>query len=100
MAWRPHIERTVAKALCRYVRTYFPSKSGRLSTNIKSTLLKALIRSFMAYACPTRECMAGAHLLKLQYLHNSVLRAVGKLDRCTQVRNCTWPSEFLTCMTM
>jgi hypothetical protein len=68
MTWRLHIERTVAKALRTYVRTYSLFKSERLSTNIKLTLFKALIRSIMVYACPTWEYAADAHLLKLQRL--------------------------------
>jgi hypothetical protein len=86
MTWRLHIERTVAKALRTYLRTYSLFKSERLSTNIKLTLYKALIRSVMTYACPTWEYAAQAHLLKLQRLQNRVLRAVGNLDRRTSVR--------------
>jgi hypothetical protein len=44
MIWRHHIERTVAKALRTYVRTYSLFRSGRLSTKIKHTLYKALTR--------------------------------------------------------
>jgi hypothetical protein len=40
----------------------------------------------MTYACPTWEYGADAHVLKLQRLQNRVLRAPGKLDRCTPVR--------------
>jgi hypothetical protein len=50
MTWRLQIERTVAKALRTYIRTYSLFKSDRLSTNIKLTLYKALIRSIMTYA--------------------------------------------------
>jgi hypothetical protein len=39
------IETTIAKALSTYVRAYSLFKSGRLSTNIKTTLYKALITS-------------------------------------------------------
>jgi hypothetical protein len=42
---------TVVKALPTYLRTYFLFKSVRLSTNIKFTLYKALIRSVMIYVC-------------------------------------------------
>jgi hypothetical protein len=83
---RLHIERTVAKALCTYLRTYFLFKSTRLSTNIKFTLYRALIRSVKTYACPTWEYAADAQLLKLQRLQNRVLRAIGNLDRRTLVR--------------
>jgi hypothetical protein len=76
MTWRLHIERTVAEALRTYIRTYSLFKSQRLSTNIKLTLDKALIRSVMTYACPTWEYAADARLLKLQRLQNRVLRAI------------------------
>jgi hypothetical protein len=87
MIWRHHVESTVGMTLRTSVRTFSLFKSGRLSTNIKLTLYKALIRSVMAYAYPTWEYAAGAHLLKLQRLQNRVLRAIGNLDRCTPVRD-------------
>jgi hypothetical protein len=40
----------------------------------------------MTYVCPTCEYMADADLLKLQRLKNRVFCAIGKLDRCTPVR--------------
>jgi hypothetical protein len=39
----------------------------------------------MAYAYPTWDYEADAHLMKLQRLENRVLRATGNLDRCTPV---------------
>jgi hypothetical protein len=81
MTWRQHIEKTVAKALRTYIRTYSLFKSKRLSTNIKLKLYKALIRSVMTHACPTWKYVADAHLLKLQCLQNIVLRATGNLDK-------------------
>jgi hypothetical protein len=86
MAWRHHIERTVAKALPKCMRTYSLFKYGRLSTNIKLTLYKSLIRSIMTYACTSWEHAADDHLLKLQRLQNRALCATGNLDRCTAVR--------------
>jgi hypothetical protein len=53
MTWKHRIERTVVKALRSYVRAYSLFKSGRLRTNIKLTLYKALITSVMTYVCPT-----------------------------------------------
>jgi hypothetical protein len=58
-------------------------KSKRLNANIKQTLLKALIRSVMTYACPAWEFVAESHLLKLQRLQNRVLRTIGKFPRRT-----------------
>jgi hypothetical protein len=53
MIWRHQTERTTAKALYTYVKTYSLFKIGHLSTNIKLALYKALIRSVMTHACPT-----------------------------------------------
>jgi hypothetical protein len=85
MPRRRHIERTAAKALRTYGRTYSLFRNGRLSTKIKLTLYKALIRWVITYACPIWEHAADTHLLKLQRLQNRVLRAIGNLDRCTSV---------------
>jgi hypothetical protein len=41
----------------------------------------------MNYAYPTWEFAADTHLMKLQRLQNRVLRAIGKLDRSTPVRD-------------
>jgi hypothetical protein len=65
-----HIERIKAKALRTFIRLYPLSKSERLTTKIKLTLLKALIRFVMTYACPAWEFVAEFHLLKLQRLQN------------------------------
>jgi hypothetical protein len=62
MVWRFHIERTVTKALPTYIRTYSLFKYERLSTNIKFTLYKALIRMVTTYACPTWEYVSDASL--------------------------------------
>jgi hypothetical protein len=74
------------QSLAYYIGTHSLFKSGSLSTNIKLTLYKALIRSLTIYACPTCENAVDAHLLKLQCLQNRVLRVIGNLNRCTQVR--------------
>jgi hypothetical protein len=100
MAWRLHIERTAAKALHMYIRTYPLFKSWRLSANIKLALNTALIRSVMTHACPTWEYVADAHLLKLQRLQNRAPRAIGNSYRCTPVRELQVVSKFLTCMTI
>jgi hypothetical protein len=44
ITWRPHIEMIEAKAFRAFITTYSLFKSKRLSTNIKLTLHKALIR--------------------------------------------------------
>jgi hypothetical protein len=87
MTWRPHIEKTAAKALGTYLRTYSIFKSKHLSTHIKLIVYRALIISIMTYACPTWEFAADTHLMKLQRLQNRVLRAIGNHDRSTPVRD-------------
>jgi hypothetical protein len=64
MAWKHHIERTVAKALRAYVGTYSLFEIERLSIDIKLTISEALFRSLMnrAYASPTWEYAADAHI--------------------------------------
>jgi hypothetical protein len=86
MTWKHHIERTVAKALTTYVRTYSLFKSWRLRANLVLTLYKAPLRSVVTYASPTWEYAVDAHLLKFQRLKNGVLRATKDRHRCTQVR--------------
>jgi hypothetical protein len=97
MTWTLLIERTAGKALGTYIRIYSLFRCENLSINIKVILYKALIRSIMVYACPTREYAADTHLLKLQLLQNRVLCSVGNLERCTWSMNCMWLSQFLTC---
>jgi hypothetical protein len=82
---RLHIEKTAAKALGTYFRTYTIFKSKHLSAHIKPIVYRALIRSIMTYACPTWEFAADTHLMKLQRLQNRVLRDIGNLDRSTPV---------------
>jgi hypothetical protein len=53
-----------------HIRTYSLFRSGRLSTNIKLQLYKALIMSVMTYASSIWEHAVDAHLLKLQCLQN------------------------------
>jgi hypothetical protein len=74
-----------AKAFRTFIRIYFLFKSKGLSTNIKLTLHKALIRSVMTYACPTWDFVAETHLMKLQRLQNKVLRTIGNFPRRTPV---------------
>jgi hypothetical protein len=87
MTWRLHIEKTEAKALGTYMRTYSLLKSKHLNAHIKLIMYRALIRSIMTYACPTCEFAADTHLMKLQRLQNRVLPAIGNLDRRTPVRD-------------
>jgi hypothetical protein len=58
------------KAFRTFIRIYSLFKNERLSTNIKLTIHKALIRSIMTYACPALEFAADNHILKLQLLQN------------------------------
>jgi hypothetical protein len=51
-----------AKSFRTFIRLYSLFKSERLAANIKLTLLKALIRSVMTYACPAWEFPVEPHL--------------------------------------
>jgi hypothetical protein len=97
--WRRHAKRTVANALHMYVKTYSLFRSVCLSTNIKLTIYKALIRSVITYASHTWEHVADACLLKLQLLHNRVLCDTENFTGALQSTNCMWVSKFFTCMT-
>jgi hypothetical protein len=65
MTWTLYRERTVAKALRTYLRTYSLFQNERLRTDTKFTLHKTLIRSVITHACPTWEYAADDHPLKL-----------------------------------
>jgi hypothetical protein len=67
------------------IRAYSLFKSERLSARIKLSLLKALIKSVMTYACPAWEFTADIHLSKFQRLQNNILRTIGKLPTHTLV---------------
>jgi hypothetical protein len=85
ITWRLHKEMIEVKAFRTFIRIYSLLKSERLSSNIKLTLHKALIRSVMAYACPTWELAADTYVLKLQRIQNKALRTIGNFPRCTPV---------------
>jgi hypothetical protein len=87
ITWRLHIEIIEAKAFRTFIRINSLFKSELLSTNIKLTLHKALIRSVMTYASPALKSAAHSHLLKLQRLQNRVLRTTGSFPRRTPVRD-------------
>jgi hypothetical protein len=75
---------TAAKALRTCIRTCSVFRNGRLNTNIK--VHRVQIKSVVIYACPTCVYAANAYGLKYQRLQNTVLGAIGNLDRCTPVR--------------
>jgi hypothetical protein len=76
-----------AKAIRTFIRIYSLFKSGSLSTNIKLTLHKAMIRAIMTYACPAWKLAADTYLLKLQRMQNEVLYTIGNFPRCTPARD-------------
>jgi hypothetical protein len=86
ITWRLHIETIVTMAFRTFIRISSLFKSERLSANIKLTHHKALIRSVLTYACRAWDFAADSHLLKLQRLHNRVLRSTGNFPRRTPVR--------------
>jgi hypothetical protein len=82
------------KAFRTFIRIYSLFKSEWLSTYIKLTLHKALIRGAMTNACPAWEFAADNHLLKLQRLQNKFLRTTGNFPRRTPIAICTWLPIF------
>jgi hypothetical protein len=52
VTWTLHIKMIEAKAFRTFITAYSRFKSERLSTNIKLTLHKAVIKRVMTYACP------------------------------------------------
>jgi hypothetical protein len=88
ITWRLHLEMIEAKALRTFVRIYSLWKSEPLSTNIKQTLHKSLIRSVITYACrPAWELAVDTYLVKLQRLQNKALCTIGNFPRCRPVCN-------------
>jgi hypothetical protein len=78
---------TEAKVFRTFIRIYSLLKSERLSANIKLTLIKAMLKSVITYACPAWELAADTYLLKLQSLQNKVPHTIGYFSRCTLVRD-------------
>jgi hypothetical protein len=87
VTWRLHTEMIEAESFITFIGVYSLSRYERLSTNIKSTLQKALIRSLMTYARPAWEFAADTHVMKLQCLQNKVIHTFGNYPRDTPVRN-------------
>jgi hypothetical protein len=81
-----HVEMIDVKAFRTFIRVYSLFKYERLSTTIKLTLHKALIRSVMTYVCPAWEFAADTHLIKLQRQQNTVLPTIGNFPRRPPVR--------------
>jgi hypothetical protein len=74
-----------AKAFRTFIRTYSLFKSELLSTNVKLTLHKALIRKIMTYAFIASGFAADNHLLKVQRLQKKF--TIGNFPRSTPVRD-------------
>jgi hypothetical protein len=74
-----------AKSFRTFIRVYSLFKSECLNANFKQTLHKALIRSVITYAYPSREFAAGTHLSKWQRLQKKVLCTTGKFPKYTAV---------------
>jgi hypothetical protein len=92
ITWGLHIKTIETKAFRAFTRTYSLFRCEHLSSNIKLTLYKALIRSIMTYASPAWEFAANTHLLKLQRLVTySLLRGTsddGSLHRRSAIAVC------------
>jgi hypothetical protein len=73
------------EAFRTFIRIYSLYKSERLSTNIKLTLHKALVRE--SSLLPAWKFAADNYLLKLKRLKNKVLRTIGNFPRSMPVRD-------------
>jgi hypothetical protein len=95
ITWRLHTEMIEAKTFKIFIRIHLLFKSEWLSTNIKLTLHKALIRSAITYTCPAWEFEAETHLLKLKQVQNRVLHTIWQFSKaCIDSRYaCSFPSS-------
>jgi hypothetical protein len=82
------------KAFRTFIIVYYLFKSGRLSTNIKLTLHKILIRTIMTYASPDWQFAADNHLLKLQRQRNKFSAPLEIFQGAHRFAICTWLSNF------
>jgi hypothetical protein len=99
MTWRHHVERTAAKALRTYVRTSSLLRSGRLITNTKLTLYKALIMSvilMLVPLCSTRRTLTSWNCGACRTEYSALLEI---LTSAYQSVNCTWLPKYFTCLT-
>jgi hypothetical protein len=81
------MEMIEAEAFRTVIRIHSLFKSELLSTSIKLTYQRELIRSVMTYACPTWELATDPYLLKVQHLQNKVLCIYGNFARCVSVHD-------------
>jgi hypothetical protein len=72
-----------AKAFITCSRIYSPYKSELLSTNIKLTTHKDLIRSVMTHDCPTWKFFANTHL---PYVYDCINYAGNKQKSCKIIK--------------
>jgi hypothetical protein len=95
ITWRLRIERIEDKAFRTFLRLYPLSKIERLTSNIKLTILKALIRSVMSYACLAWVFAAETHLCSVW---KTGFYAPLEIFRGTHLSAiCMWLSKFRTC---
>jgi hypothetical protein len=85
---------TKAKTFRTFIRIYSLFKSGRLSTNIKLTIHKELIRSIMTYACPAWEFAAENHLLNCSACKTKFSAPLEIFQGAYRFAICTWLSNF------
>jgi hypothetical protein len=99
IAWRHHMERTAAKDLRTYVRTYSLFKSGRLSTNIKRFSNLWLGQLWLTPVPPAsmRRTLASWNCSACRTEHCALLEI---LTGAQQSTSCMWLSKFLTWITI
>jgi hypothetical protein len=87
ITWKTHLEMIEVKVFTTFNRIHFLFKSESLSTNVKLTLHKALIRSEMAYSCPAWE-ISGRHLTpKIAAPIKNFSCTIGNIPTCTSVND-------------
>jgi hypothetical protein len=79
------------QAFRTFIGVHFLFKTERLTSNIKLTLYKTLIRSTMTYSYPDWEFAADNHLLIIERLQNKVLRTIRNFPRRTLVQDLHLP---------
>jgi hypothetical protein len=80
------IETVQFRAFGTCIRAHSPFKIEQLSSKIILKLYKESISSVMTYACPSRECTTGLHLVTLQCLEKKVSRTIENVPRRTLIR--------------
>jgi hypothetical protein len=99
MAWRHHIERTVAKAFTTYIRTYSLSRWGRLNTTIKLTPFKLWLGQLRIIPAPPGSMQRTFNSWNCSVFRTEYSAQLEILTGAHQSAKCTQLSKFLMCTT-